>query len=198
MNRKSRSIITVPLALIPLAIGCSSAPEEREASYTTVAEVPGRDTSEARRLHAEAVEKIERADYEGAQASLERALSADVTYGPAHNSLGKVYYHLERLYLAAWEFQYAIKLMPKRPEPRNNLGLVFEKVGKLEDAVQHYEEACALAPDDPELLGNLARARVRRGDRGAEMKELLEEIVLKDERPEWVEWARGASARMRD
>jgi hypothetical protein len=31
--------------------------------------------------------------------------------GPAHNNLGIVYYRRKKYYLAAWEFQYAARLM---------------------------------------------------------------------------------------
>jgi Flp pilus assembly protein TadD len=113
-----------------------------------------------------------------------------VMYGPGHNNLGKVYYHQSKLYLAAWEFQYAAKLMPNVPEPRNNLGLVFESAGKLDDAVGSYGEAMRLEPDNVQFIGNLARARVRRGDRDGEVRELLGKLVLRETRPRWAEWAR--------
>ena len=150
----------------------------------------GPDTDAARRRNAEAVGLIDRGRYDEAERVLRRALDADVAYGPAHNSLGKVYFQQGKLYQAAWEFQYAAKLMPYQPEPRNNLGLVFERVGKLDEAVGWYERATTLEPDNPLLLGNLARARVRRGDRGEVVRALLTELVAKDSRAEWVEWAK--------
>ena len=54
-----------------------------------------------------------------------------------------------------------------------------------------------MEPDNPEYLGNLARARVRRGDTDDETRKLLEELVLKDDRPEWREWAQLKLYRMR-
>ena len=45
---------------------------------------------------------------EKAEKLLKQALTADIGYGPAHNNLGKVYYHRQNFYLAAWEFEYAI------------------------------------------------------------------------------------------
>ncbi len=67
----------------------------------------------------------------------------------------------KKLYLAAWEFQYASTLMPNRAEPRNNLGVVFESVGKLDDAAEWYEAALQIEPDTPEVISNLARVYVR-------------------------------------
>jgi tetratricopeptide (TPR) repeat protein len=117
-----------------------------------------------------------------------------VTFGPAHNNLGLVYFHLKNspmyLYDAAREFDYAARLMPYQPDPRNNLGLVFEETGKFREAVESYERARKLAPDNPEYIGNLARVRVRRGDRDDETRKLLEELTFKDPRPDWRDWAR--------
>ncbi|MES1171564.1 MAG: hypothetical protein ABUL56_04300, partial [Actinomycetota bacterium] len=98
--------------------------------------------------------------------------------------------------LAAWEFQYAMKLMPNTPEPRNNLGLVFESAGKLDDAVASYDEAMRLEPDNVQFIGNLTRARVRRGDRDDSVRELLGKLVMRETRPDWADWARGQLATM--
>ena len=72
----------------------------------------------------------------------------------------------------------------------NNLGLVFEAVGKLDDAAKWYEAALELEPDTPEIIGNLARLYVRRDPRDPRTRELLEDIILKDTRPDWSSWAR--------
>jgi Flp pilus assembly protein TadD len=150
----------------------------------------GPDPAAARRKHAEALVLIRRGTPAAAEPLLRESLAADMAFGPAHNSLGSVYLRQSKLYEAAWEFQYAAKLMPDAPEPRNNLGLTFEQVGKLDDAVGWFQRAVALRPDDPVLLGNLARARVRRGDRGEDVRALLADLIAKDLRPEWVSWAR--------
>jgi Flp pilus assembly protein TadD len=133
---------------------------------------------------------MDQGNYPAAETELKAALAADVMHGPAHNNLGKVYYHDKKLYLAAWEFQYAAKLMPNVPEPRNNLGLVFESAGKLDDAIGSYDEARQMEPDNVQILGNLARARVRRGDNDESTRELLRQLVLRETRPDWANWAR--------
>ena len=176
--------------------GCASDKRKVEAGYETVAKDPRRDSASAETHNVEAVGRMERGDYAGAEAELKAALEADVMYGPAHNNLGKVYFHQGKMYLAAWEFQYAAKLMPGVPEPRNNLGLVFESAGKLDDAVASYDEAMRMASDNVEVLGNLARARVRRGDRDATVRDLLQQLVLRETRPAWTAWARERLATM--
>ena len=176
--------------------GCASTHSSRTGEYVTVPDAPNRDTAAAERHTRTGSEQIERGDYEAAEKTLKRALAADIAHGPAHNSLGIVYYRTGRYYLAAWEFQYAARLLPHKPEPRNNLGLVFEAVGRLDDAAETYAEARDLEPDNPQFIANLARTRIRQGDRSQETRDLLQEIVMKDTRPEWVEWARRRLALM--
>ncbi len=170
-------------------VGCSRTYRAGDRQYQTVESAPNRDTDTARTLNARALAHLEESEVEQAEKLLKDALAADITFGPAHNNLGKVYFQQGKLYLAAWEFQYAARLMPHQPEPRNNLGLVYERVGKLADAVDWYAKARELEPDNPELLGNLARAKVRRGDRDEQLRELLTELALKETRPEWRDWA---------
>lgn len=187
-------LLALSALLLPAGWGCASRAPEREAGYETVSRDPRRDTDAAERHNASAVARMQEGDYPAAEADLKAALSADVMNGPAHNNLGKVYYHQHKLYLAAWEFQYAAKLMPGVPEPRNNLGLVFESAGRLDEAVTSYDEAMSLAPDNAQFIGNLARARIRRGDGDETVRELLRRLVLRETRPDWAEWARGRLA----
>jgi Flp pilus assembly protein TadD len=180
-------------AVLAFANGCASRPNQAAAKngYETLGAEPHRRTDAAQLENARAVRLIDEGKFDQAESALKAALSADVMHGPAHNNLGKVYYHQGRLYLAAWEFQYAAKLMPHQPEPLNNLGLVFEAAGKLDDAVASYGKAMAFEPDNPQFIGNLARARVRRGEGDdAEVRDLLARLVMRDTRPEWVDWAR--------
>jgi len=186
---------TALLALL-LVYGCQAGSPHQGADYETVGHDSSQQTELAQQENTRALVLIEQHQYPEAEALLKKALAADVTFGPAHNNLGKAYYHQSKFYLAAWEFQYAIKLMPYHPEPRNNLGLVFEAVGKLNDAVAVLYQALDLQPDNPQLIGNLARVRVRRGDRDYETRQLLSDLIMKDTRPDWVAWAREKLALM--
>lgn len=170
--------------------GCSStAHPVPDKPYATLQKDPTRDTDTARALCASAVALIDEGKFAEAEPVLKQALESDVLYGPAHSNLGWVYYQRGDYYQAAWEFQYAAKLMPYQPEPRNNLGLVMEETGKLNEAIDNYDRALALQPDNPELLANSARARLRRGDRDRRVVELLEQLVSVDHRPKWRDWA---------
>jgi Flp pilus assembly protein TadD len=178
------------LALLFALVGC-------QHSQTVTAEPPpAGNTALARKLNDDAFDLIRRGKYADAVPLLQRAIDADVTYGPARNNLGLVYYHQDKLYPAAREFDNAIKLMPYQPEPRNNLGMVFEKVGKAQAAIDAYAAARKMEPDNPEFIGNLARAKIRRGDRDDETRKLLEDLVFKDTRPEWRDWAQDQLSRL--
>ncbi|MBE3068811.1 MAG: tetratricopeptide repeat protein, partial [Planctomycetes bacterium] len=148
---------TVALAALVLAAACaagcrSQAP--RSVEYQTLAQDPNRDTETARRENGRALALIEQGQLEEAEKALKAALAADLFFGPAHNNLAVVYQKREQYYLAAWEFQYAAKLMPYSPEPRANLGLVYEAVGRTAEAESWFDKALALQPDNPELIGN--------------------------------------------
>jgi Flp pilus assembly protein TadD len=62
--------------------------------------------------------------------------------------------------------------------------------------VNWYDQALQLRPDNPQFLGNDARARYSRGDKDDHERQLLEEVAMKDSRPEWNAWTREQLARM--
>jgi Flp pilus assembly protein TadD len=190
--------LTAALAGLMLIGGCASPPETtvQLSDYQTVEKDIHHDSETAGRLNEVALSQFEKGDLDVAEQSARQALTADVTFGPAHNTLGMIYYRQSQLYLAAWEFQYAIKLMPRQAEARANLGLVYEAAGKWDEAIDTYNQAFQLAPDSPEIIGNLARARLRRGDRGDDVRQLLEKIISNDDRPEWIQWAREQLSRL--
>lgn len=192
-TQSSQSILCLLLvASLAIVTGCSSTPEEvATARYQTDAPGLKGNTEKARELNAQATELVQAEQYDVAEELLKDALTADVTFGPAHNNLGRVYYQKKQYYAAAWEFQYAAKLLPHHAEPRNNLGLVFEAVGDYDKAINHYEEALLIEPNNPELIGNLARTKLNHGDRGPEVRQLLNDLMIKDTRPQWADWARN-------
>jgi cytochrome c-type biogenesis protein CcmH len=177
------SSLLFAIALLLLA-GC------QDSNHLVVTAPAGPDTALARQLNDQAYSLIQKGKYADAEPFLKKAVEADVMFGPARNNLGLVYFHEQKLYPAAWEFQNAIKLMPYQPEPRNNLGLVMERAGKSAAAAEAFEAARKMEPDNPQYIGNLARVKIRGGDRSEETKALLQELVFKDSRPQWRDWAK--------
>jgi Tfp pilus assembly protein PilF len=179
------------LVLSALVVGCASSKKpDNQPNYQTVGKDPRRDTDTAKAENARGLAALDKGNLTEAEAALKRALAADIMFGPAHNNLGKVYYKQNKLYLAAWEFEYAAKLMPHQAEPKNNMGLVFEAAGKWNEAIDNYSQALMIEPDNAEVIGNAARAHIRRGDSGPEVRELLTKLVMLDTRPQWVTWAK--------
>lgn len=172
-------------------------PPTRAQAYQTLPPDAHGNTQPAQERNGKAVELIGRGDLTGAEKELKEALSQDLFFGPAHNNLGLVYFRQNKYYLAAWEFQYAAKLMPNKSEPANNLGMVYEAVGKPDDATKYYETALKLEPESAEAIGNLARLYVGENRCDTRTRELLSEIVFRDLRPDWVAWARERLALMR-
>jgi Flp pilus assembly protein TadD len=179
-----------------LLAGCHSKAVGPQTQYQTMAQDPNRDSQAAREHNAQGVLFLKEGKLKEAEAAFKAALASDPFCGPAHNNLGNVYHKQEDFYQAAWEFQYASKLMPYRSEPRNNLGLVMEEVGKLDDAAQWYEAALEIDPQSPQYVGNLARVYVQENRRDQKTRDLLQQLVMNDTRPEWVDWAREQLALM--
>jgi Tfp pilus assembly protein PilF len=172
------------------AVGCARFTADETERYQTVSEQCRRDVNLAKRMHEKALSHLDCCEYDKAEQFLNKALIADVSFGPAHNTLGKLYFDQKKYYLAAWEFDYASRLMPERAEPINNVGLVLESTGRLDDAIEQYHAAFTMESDNANYLGNLVRARFRRGDRTDDLRELMQQVVFMDDRQTWTHWAR--------
>jgi Flp pilus assembly protein TadD len=171
-------------------LGCHSSDDQAASNNTVVSGDVAKNAALARSDTDRAFRLLQKGDYGGAEPILNRAVAADPTYGPAQNDLGLIYFQQNELYKAAWEFENASKLMPAEPQPQNNLGLVLEKAGKFPEAQKAYERACELDPENAEFAGNLASLRIRQGMRDETTNRLLQLIIERDSRPDWVDWAR--------
>jgi Tfp pilus assembly protein PilF len=179
------------IASICVAAGCTEhSTAGSPGGYRAVAAAPGRDPEAAAEYNRVGLDCLDAGNLDKAETAFQNALTADVTYGPAHNNLGKVFFKKQAWYKAAWEFDYARTLLPKHAEPENNLGLVLEASGELDRAVEPYRKAVTLDPENIVYRANLARVLVRRGDRTDEVHGLLEQVAARDARAEWKDWAR--------
>jgi Tfp pilus assembly protein PilF len=180
--------------------GCSFLHEVQNTHYETVQADAQHDTQLAEAEHAKAIEYFSGrscggCDFSKAEEHLQKALVADVTFGPAHNTLGMLYLKQRKLYLAAWEFEYANKLMPERFEPIYNLALVYEAADKLDRAIEYASMAFSLAPRNPDVLEILIRTRMRNGESIEEVKPLVKEVLFYETRPPWICWAKEQLSR---
>ena len=174
------------VALFAAGPGCASRGGNGSADGTVV----------ARSENERGLNLLARGEHQEAEQAFRRARAADPAYWQTWNNLGLVYYDMDDLYPAARAFDEASRLMPGRPEPHINLGLIYERAGQLNKAVEAYTAARRFGPDNPEYSGNLVRARFTRGDRDEDTRRLLEELILRDARPQWVEWARRSLLRI--
>jgi tetratricopeptide (TPR) repeat protein len=149
-----------------------------------------RETSVAEKLNRKAADLIA-SDPEQAEALLRDALSKDLYFGPAHNNLGVVFLHRQKLYEAAHEFEWARKLLPGNPDPRVNLALTLERAGRLEEAFKTYETALEVAPEDLSAIEGLAALAVRTGRDESRLPTWLAQIALGAEESSWAGWARA-------
>lgn len=189
-------MVLTALLVANALVGCAKFNQGHTARYQTVVASDHHDTATAQQKHREALVFLKDlhhgSDYAKVEQLLNEALVADVTYGPAHNSLGTLYFLQKKLYLAAWEFEYAAKLMPDLAQPFNNLGLIYERVGKYDEAISYYSMALSREPNDPELIGNLVRARMLTGERSSDLKHMVSDLALNHPQPKWQRWARDA------
>jgi tetratricopeptide (TPR) repeat protein len=178
-----------------LATGCAPWSDSQSTNYVTVAPDTSYDTKKARQDYTLGRKLLDKhlqgkeCDFVKAENYLKSSLAADVRFGPAHHSLGVLYFWQAKLYLAAWEFEYAARLMPDRFEPLNNLGLIYESTGKYEQAKSFFLLAREKSPHQSEVIANLARASFRNGETVNQMRPVLEDVLASDPRPEWRHWA---------
>jgi len=154
-----------------------------------------RATSVAEKLNREAADLIG-TDPDKAESLLRDALTKDLYFGPAHNNLGVVFLHQQKLYEAAHEFEWARKLLPGNPDPRVNLALTLERAGRIEEAFKTYETALEVAPEDLSAIEALASLAVRTGREDPRLRGWLEAIALGASDTPWASWARGRLAQV--
>ncbi len=193
-QRATRSIgnliVVCAVGIFVCTLGCSRFRKPTESSYVTIGKVPVAQAEQAKKLNSDALHAARKGNWEKAERLLHEALESDVNYAPAHNNLGQIYLRRHQLYLAAWEFEFAINLMPDRVEPYINLGLVYETANQLEKAAEAYESALQRAPDDRNAISCSARVAVKQDSDPSRAAWLLEQVVMHDNRAEWLQWAK--------
>lgn len=170
--------------------GCTRFRRDTDSAYVTIGKVPVARAEQAKKLNTEALKAVAKGNWEKAESLFQQALESDVNYAPAHNNLGQIYLRRHQLYLAAWEFEFATNLMPDRVEPYINLGLVYETAGQNDKAAEIYTKALDIAPDDRNAIACSARVAVKQNEDPGRIHWLLNQIVMHDNRADWLKWAK--------
>jgi Flp pilus assembly protein TadD len=147
-------------------------------------------------LYRKAMETSRDSDLPRQRELLQEALAASDRNSRAWMALGALEFSQGNLQEAATAFHRASRLEPARHEPRYNLGAVLESAGQYAQAAKEYEIALKRAPDDLEVIENLARCYIRTGSQPAKAKELIDQAVKQESRPEWVAWLNRQSVRL--
>jgi tetratricopeptide (TPR) repeat protein len=184
-----RCILTICIAIACIS-GCQRIKYDKTVDYIPVYANASEGAESANSRHRHAISAMEAGNLEKAERICKQILSNQNGFAPAHNTLGTIYFQQGKYYPAAWEFEYAKRKMPQRPEPHNNLGLIYERVQRYPEALDSYAQAIEIEPANPEYLGNWIRLRIKQGDRSFEAKHALETLLQIESRPEWAEWAR--------
>lgn len=190
-NTRKQSIVTHAILLLPLFsfIGCQTNVVHERLESLPLLSGDDRATAKASRYNRKGVDYLNRGKLSKAESHFQKSIELDAKSAAAHNNLGNLLMIRNEHYLAAWEFERAAQLSPNSPEPYVNLGLVFEKVGQLERAEENYAIAMEIAPTNPICIGNLARILVKQDGDPAQIKGLLDLVMLHDSRPDWIDWA---------
>lgn len=93
---------------------------------------------------------------------IQRALAIDGDDGAYLDSLGWVYYQMERYDLAREPLERAAREFPTDTVIREHLGDLYSRLGEYERAISEWTRALRHGPEDPEALRvKLERARAR-------------------------------------
>ena len=115
-------------------------------------------------LLAEAQRDIDKSDFEGAIAPLEKVLADQPDFAYAHFQLGYVYTALKRSDEARAEYERAIARDPKMPEAYLNLGILLLDKQEYAAAIAPLRKAVELLPAQSRPRSLLAVAQDRSGD----------------------------------
>lgn len=116
----------------------------------------------------------------------------------AINNLGRLYFDQGKYHLAALRYNQALEITADPALHLNHLGMVQEASGRWTAAEEYYQRAIELAPECVVYQAHLARVYVRQNRSSIEVEALLEEVVAKDDRPGWREWAQLQLIKLRN
>ncbi|MGE5612384.1 MAG: tetratricopeptide repeat protein [Bacillota bacterium] len=178
------------LSTLLMVVLCSCQSPQNRAKETLAQELTARQANRVKsmQLYASGVQAQKQSRPAEARNCFSAAIEADGDNVYAWMSLGAMAFDEANYYRAAEAFHRASKLAPTRYEPLLNAGTVYETVGRFADAIKSYEAALRLDPDQLETLENLARTYIRASRNPQRARELIDQALLRERRPEWRQW----------
>jgi len=129
-------------ALLLIAVGCATPPEQPPSvdTGTIVGEVG--DPRNRARLHTElAGLYYKRGNMAVALEELRTATSADPTYAPAYSMFGLVYMELKENRLAQENFAHGLSISPNDPDINHNYGWFLCQTDREADSIAYFLKA---------------------------------------------------------
>ena len=147
-------------------------------------------------LYRQAVEAMNRKDYEAADRLVAEAIRQYPNHVLAHYLRGQAALAQSRWDGAATAFTRVTELYPGAVAGWKGLGNALEELGRTDEAARAYETALGLTPGDDELRARLAFMLLRAGNEARALP-LLRELADRDTRlPEvWVALGKNAYAK---
>jgi tetratricopeptide (TPR) repeat protein len=102
--------------------------------------------------------------YRNAETLWRDTLSKNPDCWLAHNNLGLVLEHRDRVAEAAEQYRLALQIFPDDVKAHVNLGNALVRQGKPSEAAQQYEEALRIQPDDVRARMNLGNVLLLQGN----------------------------------
>ncbi len=110
------------------------------------------------RLFDEAVQLMEKGQYNDAVAGWQKALALNPDDAKAHLNLGYVMQQSGRLDEAIDQYRTALKINSSYAAAHTNLGIALATAGKVEEGIEHFEMALGIDPESSAAHGNLCAA----------------------------------------
>ncbi len=119
------------------------------------------------RLFDEAVQLMEKGQYNDAVAGWQKALALNPDDAKAHLNLGYVMQQSGRLDEAIGEYRTALKINSSYAAAHSNLGIALATAGRLDEGIEQYEKALEIDPENSEAHGNLCAALLEKHQNNA-------------------------------
>lgn len=188
MTTKQTARLGLVMILCSSFVACHQ-PQAR-GQRAVAEEIKARDQRrvKSRRLYEQGMEAYDTLQLGTAAHRFTKAVGVDDRNEHAWMALGVVEHARRNYYKAAEAFHQASRLAPTRFEPRFNLGSVFETVGKHDKAIDEYEAALNLSSHQVQVMENLARCYIRTKQKADRTRELIDQALIHERRPEWRAW----------
>jgi Flp pilus assembly protein TadD len=110
------------------------------------------------RVFDQAVQLMEKGQYDDAVARWQKALALNPDDAKAHLNLGYVMQKSGRLDEAIDQYRTALKINSSYAAAHTNLGIALATAGRLDEGKEQFEMALAIDPENSEAHGNLCAA----------------------------------------